>query len=220
VITAAFFSSWPHQFPELLRGLEVSVKITGGSLLVGMPLGLLLAVLIKSGGRLARSAALILVEVGRGAPALVLLELAYFGLPQAGLTLTSFVSAVAALGWSTAAYTSEIFRASLESVPAGQHEAAAAVGLGRFDEFRDVILPQSIRIALPPLMSISISVFQATALAFAVALPELMSRAYEQGSISFEYLSVFVLAALLYTAISLPASVAVGVVERRLARHL
>jgi polar amino acid transport system permease protein len=134
--------------------------------------------------------------------------------------LTQFTAAVVAFAWSTGAYSSEILRASLEAVPHGQREAAAAIGFSRLDASVLVILPQAIRIAIPPLMSVAIQIFQATSLAFVIALPEVMSRAYETGSVTFEYLNVFLLAAALYAAVSLPASLLVGIVERRLGRHL
>jgi polar amino acid transport system permease protein len=217
---AVFWSIWPDEFPSLLGGLVVAVKLTLVSLAVGFPFGLLLAVMTMSASRPLKAAALMVVEIGRGAPLLVLLEFIYFGLPQVHITLTEFVSAVVAFAWSTGAYSSEILRASLEAVAPGQREAAAAVGLGRLDAFRLIVLPQAVRIAIPPLMGIAIQIFQATSLAFVIALPELMSRTYEAGSVTFRYLDILILAALMYSAISLPASLLVGRVERRLGRHL
>jgi polar amino acid transport system permease protein len=217
---AVFFNTWPDEFPTMFQGLVTALELTGVSLVIGFPFGLLLAMMVMSPSRLLQAAGLLVVEVGRGAPLLILLELIYFGLPQAHLTLTQFTAAVVAFAWSTGAYSSEILRASLEAVPHGQREAAAAVGFSRLDASRLVVLPQAIRIAIPPLMSVAIQIFQATSLAFVIALPEVMSRAYETGSITFEYLNVFLLAAALYAAISLPASLMVGIVERRLGRHL
>ena len=220
ITLAVFFSTWSDEFPTMFHGLVTALELTGVSLVIGFPFGLLLAMMVMSPSRLLQAAGLLVVEVGRGAPLLILLELIYFGLPQAHLTLTQFTAAVVAFAWSTGAYSSEILRASLEAVPHGQREAAAAVGFSRLDASRLVVLPQAIRIAIPPLMSVAIQIFQATSLAFVIALPEVMSRAYETGSITFEYLDVFLLAAALYAAISLPASLMVGIVERRLGRHL
>jgi polar amino acid transport system permease protein len=218
--TASFFSVWPEEFPLLLDGLLTALKLTGVSLLLGFPFGLLLALMVMSPARPVRAVGLLIVEVGRGAPLLVLLSLIYFGLPEVELTLGQFVAAVVAFAWSTGAYSSEIMRSSLQAVAHGQHEAAGALGLSRFDAFRGVILPQGLRIAIPPLMSIAIQIFQVTSLAFVIALPELMSAAYLAGSVTFEYLSVLTLAAAMYAAICLPASMLVGLVERRLGRHL
>jgi polar amino acid transport system permease protein len=209
-----------EQWGELLSGLGVSVKVTVLSLLVGLPLGVGLALMVVSRVRAVRWATLGLVEIGRGIPALVLLLFVYYGLPQEGLTLTSTVAAVAALGFSTAAYTSEIFRTSFRAVPRGQREAAASLGLGPFDSFRSVVLPQALRIAVPQLVGFSILVFQGTALCFAIALPELLSKAYQIGSFTFQYLDALVSAALLYAVIAIPLSQLAGFLERRMSMRL
>jgi polar amino acid transport system permease protein len=219
-ITASVFSAWPDAMSSLLHGLAVSLEVTGATLVVGYPLGLLLAVMVRSRHRAVRWPVLALVEVGRGVPALVALELIYFGLPQAGLTVGAFVATVLGLGWSAGAYSSEVFRGSLEAVHTGQTEAAAAVGLSSRDAFRFVVLPQAMRVALPPLVSMAIQVFQLSSLAFVITLQELMSAAYDYGTITFAYLSVLLLAGCFYAAISLPGSALAGLLERRLSRHL
>lgn len=210
---------WREWLPSLLDGLVISVQVTLTSLALGLPLGLALALGVQSRTVALKAAALLIVEIGRGAPALILLQFAYFGLPTAGLTLTSFAAAVAALTWCTGAYTSEIIRAGIESVAVGQREAAVAIGLSRTDELRYVVLPQGLMVALPGLLGFSILIFQATSLCFAIALPELVSQAYAVGSNTFRYLPILVLAGLMYAAICVPASLMVGLMERRLGRH-
>ena len=210
---------WGEWFPTLVGGLWVSLKVTAASLLLGMPLGLLLALGVQSKARLLRMLALALVEIGRGTPALILLQFTYFGLPSAGLTLTSYMAAVLALAACTGAYTSEIIRAGLESVPAGQKEAAIAIGFSRMDQLRYVILPQGLQVAIPPLLGFSILIFQGTSLCYAIALPELISQAYSVGSNTFRYMPILVLAGLLYAAICIPATLAVTKLEGRLGRH-
>lgn len=203
--------------PQLLGGLRISVMVTLAALAIGLPIGFLLSLAVMSRAALPRLAGLAVVEVGRGAPSLVLLLLAYFGLPNAGLTLTSFSASVVALSWSTAAYTSEIIRAGLQSVPQGQREASLAIGLNRIDMMRFVIVPQGLRIAIPALLGFGILIFQTTSLCFAIALPELTSRAYEIGSNTFQYLPALVLAGLLYLAVCIPATMVVHWVEARAA---
>ena len=92
------FFEW---MPALLGGLKISLQVAALSLAIGIPLGLVLALGVGAKSRTARYISLFLVEVGRGAPALVLLQFLYFGLPSAGLTLPSFVAAVVALAWNT-----------------------------------------------------------------------------------------------------------------------
>lgn len=204
--------SW---MPDLLGGLSISLQVTALSLLLGIPFGLLLALGVLARSKTLRIASLFLVEVGRGAPALVLLQFIYFGLPSAGLTIESFAAAVIALAWNTGAYTSEIIRASLQSIAHGQREAAEALGLNRTDELRYVLLPQGLRVALPALLGFAILIFQGTSLCFTIALPELVSRAYEIGSTTFRYFPALLCAGALYACISIPAALLVGHVEKR-----
>lgn len=214
-----FFNDWVDYFPDLLGGLGVSLQLTLVTLLIGLPAGLVLALAAGSKNRVVRVVAIGVIEVGRGTPALVVLQLFYFGLPTAGMTLTSFVAASLALAFTTAAYTSEILRGGLQAVPSGEVEAAHALGMARGDILRFVVIPQGIRIAIPPLMGFAIMVFQATSLAYTIAMPELMSQAYSIGSITFRYLSILTLAGLMYALITIPASSLSNFVEYRLARH-
>lgn len=210
---------WASNLPQLLGGLTISLKVTAATLAVGLPMGLLLALGVQSKLRPLRLFSLALVEIGRGAPALVVLQFAYFGLPQAGLALSSFAAAVFALAWNTGAYTSEIIRAGLESVPQGEIEAASAMGMVQRDVLRFVIIPQGLRVAAPALLGFAAAILQATSLCFAIALPELASNAYMIGTITFRYMEILLLAGILYAVICIPATIAVGVLEQRLGRH-
>jgi polar amino acid transport system permease protein len=149
-----------------------------------------------------------------------MLQFVYYGLPSAGLSFTAFVSAVAALSLTTAGYTSEILRGGLQAVPAGETEAAGALGMSRRDTLRFVLVPQGVRIALPSLMGFAILIFQATSLTFTISVVELLSQAYSIGAATFRYLDVLVLAGLLYLAVTIPAGWLTDRTERRLSRHL
>ena len=216
---SSVFQLWADSFPTLLHGYWISLQVTGVSLVLGIPLGLVLALSVQSHRRAVHVPALLVVEVGRGAPLLVLLQFVYFGLPTAGLTFSSFASATVAFAWCCGAYTSEIIRAGLEAVPHGQREAAEALGFIRRDALRDIILPQGLRVAIPALLGFSILMLQASSLCFAIALPELLSKAYQLGSSTFRYMPLLVLAAALYAAVCIPATLVVGVLERRMGRH-
>ncbi|MFD1210535.1 amino acid ABC transporter permease [Arthrobacter sp. GCM10027362] len=213
-------TDWAEWLPTLLHGLWLSLQITGLSLALGLPVGLLLAVLASSRNTVLRTTCVAVVEIGRGAPALVVLQLFYFGLPSTGITMSSFVAAFCALGLTTAAYTSEILRAGLQAVPAGETEACQVLGVSRLDTLRFVVVPQGLRIALPALMGFAILIFQATSLCFTIAVPELLSQAYSIGSSTFKYLSVLTLAGILYAVITIPASWLVEVTEKRMSKHL
>lgn len=219
-MTGDMLANWLEWLPELGRGLQTSVLLALISVTVGIPVGLLLAVLVSSRRTAVRITSIVLVEIGRGTPALVVLQLVYFGLPNAGLTLGPFTAACAALALTTAAYTSEIIRGGLEAVPRGEVEAAQALGMSYRDTMRFVLVPQGMRIAIPALVGFGILMFQATSLAFTISLQELLSRAYSIGSSTFLYFQVLLLAGVLYLAITIPSGWLSGRLERRLSRHL
>ncbi len=209
------FDQWSTWLPQLWDGLQVSLLVTAASLALGLPFGLLLAFGVVSPIKAIRLPVIVLVELGRGIPLLVVLYLIYFGLPQYGLTFSSFAAAVIGIAMNTGAYTSEIFRAGLLSVPRGHIEAAQSLGLSLGDEARYIVLPQAIRTVIPPLMSYSVIVFQATSLGFAIALPELLNQAYAIGSVTFNFIGVFAMAGLLYAAIAIAVSRLVDQVHAR-----
>jgi polar amino acid transport system permease protein len=200
-----FLQQWQEFFPEFLPGLWVTLELTVASLALGFPLGAALAVAVSSSRRAIRWPSIALVELGRGTPGLIVLYLVYYGLPQAGLTLPNFLAATVALAISTAAYSSEIFRAGLLAVPAGQREASKALGLRPLKEFRLVVLPQALKFVIPPLIGFAIILYQATSLAFAISTPELLSRAYNAASITFQFTAALTLAGGMYAVISLLA---------------
>ncbi|WP_374455956.1 amino acid ABC transporter permease [Nocardioides sp.] len=216
----SLLDDWLAYSPDLLHGLRASLQLVAGSLIIGMPLGLLLALGSSAKSKVVRTTIIVVVEIGRGTPALVMLQLVYFGLPTAGLTFTAFISATIALALTTGAYASEIIRGGLQAVPDGELEAAAALNMSRLDTLRYITIPQGMRVAIPSLMGLAILVFQATSLAYSIAVPELLGAAYSLGSSTFQYLSVLSLAGLFYLVITIPASWLCERVERRLARHL
>jgi polar amino acid transport system permease protein len=210
---------WLENLPLMINGLVVSLEVTALALLLGLPLGLVLALGVQSKSPAAKWASMAVVEIGRGAPALILLQFWYFGLPSAGISLSSFTAAVFSLAWTTSAYTSEIIRAGLQAVPQGQKEAAIAVGMTRADALRYIIVPQGLRVAAPALLGFATNLLQATSLCFTIALPELLSQAYMIGTNTFRYMPILCFAGALYAAICIPATLAVAVLERHLGRH-
>ncbi|RVB57783.1 ABC transporter permease subunit, partial [Mesorhizobium sp. M7A.F.Ca.CA.004.06.1.1] len=118
------------------------------------------------------------------------------------------------------AYTSEILRAGLNAVPHCEIEAGWALGMTRRDILRFVVIPQGILFAIPALMGFAILIFQATALTYTIAIPELLARAYRVGAATYLYLDVLILAGLFYLAITVPFGWLVSYTERRLGSHL
>jgi polar amino acid transport system permease protein len=213
-------ATWFGYVLELLPGLETALRLTGISLALGYPLALVFALFLDSRFRALRWITLVFVELGRGIPLLVLLYIFYQGLPQISIIPSAFTAAIWAFTWSTAGYATEIIRSALHSVPSGQLEAADAVGLSEGDRFRFVLIPQAARIAIPPLLGLAIIMFQLSSLAYVITVSEVMQSAYFLGTKTFNYLPVFLAAAAVYAAITIPASAAVASIERRLGRHV
>jgi len=148
----------------------------------------------------------------------VLLIVIYYALPFVGLRLTSFTSATMALSLVSAAYSAEILRAGIEGVPRGQSEAARALGLSKIRQMTDVILPQAIKLVIPPLTSNAINVMKDTSLASVVAMPDLLKQATQAEALAANP-TPLISAALIYIVLLLPFVSLVGLAEVRLARR-
>jgi polar amino acid transport system permease protein len=214
----SWFTDWAAYLPQMLDGLRMSLYIAFVSVVLGYPLGLVLGLTVTSKNFAARAISLAIVEIGRGAPALVILYIFYYGLPKFGISMEAVTAACVGLVWNAAAYASEIMRAGFQSVDRGQLEASNALGLSRRDTFVRIIMPQGIRSAIPGLMGLAIQMFQGTSLAFAITVPELMKAADEIGGRNFNYLETFMLAGLCYAAITLPATWITVFFEKRMKR--
>ena len=203
--------------PQLLFGLLVTLQIGVTSILAGLVGGLALALLRLYGARPIRVATRIYIDIFRSIPLLVLLIVVYYALPFVGIRLSPFVSAVTALSLVSAAYTAEIFRAGIEAIPHGQFEAAQALGLSPRHMMVDVILPQAIRIVIPPLTNNCINVMKDTALASVVAMPDLLKQATQAQALSANP-TPLIGAAIIYVALLWPMVAAVGRLEQRFAK--
>jgi len=211
------FFNWPvfrDALPLLLQGLWTTVLLGAVSILLGFVGGLLLALLRLYGPAWLRTLTRIYIDVFRSIPLLVLLVLVYYALPFVGLRLTSFAAATAALSLVSCAYTAEILRAGIEAIPRGQFEAAGAIGLGFFSTMRDVVLPQALRIVVPPLTSNCINVLKDTALASVVAMPDLLKQATQAQALAANP-TPLIGAAALYLLLLLPLVRLVGYFEAR-----
>lgn len=211
-------TSWGQYLPPLLSGLVQSVWLAVAAIVIGLPLAFLFCTMVMSKNRLIGALGLVIVEIGRGMPALIILYLVYYGLPRFGISLANVAAAIIALAWNYSCYCSEIIRAGIQSVPRGQLEAGDALGLDSRVTFLRVIVPQGLRSAIPGLLGQSILVFQDTSLAYTIAVPELMKQAYSLGGENYQYLRVFVLTGLVYAAVTLPATWITVWMERRLGK--
>jgi polar amino acid transport system permease protein len=204
--------------PLLLKGLWITISLGVSAIVLGAAGGLLLALLRLYGPPPVRFLAIGYINVFRAIPLLVLLIVIYYALPFVGLRLNSFTSATMALSLVSAAYSAEILRAGIEGVPRGQSEAACALGLSRIRQMTDVILPQAIKLVIPPLTSNSINVMKDTSLASVVAMPDLLKQATQAEALAANP-TPLISAALIYIVLLLPFVSLVGVAEIKLARR-
>jgi polar amino acid transport system permease protein len=214
--TETFFN-WDvlvSSFPLLLSGLRITLLLGVVSIVAGLVLGLGIALVRIYAIRPASIAAKIYIDVFRSIPILVLLIVIYYALPFVGLRLSPFMSAAAALTLVSGAYTAEIFRAGIEAIPRGQFEASQALGLSYRHMMSDIILPQAIRIVIPPLTNNCVNVVKDTALASVVAMPDLLKQATQAQALEANPTPLIV-AALIYIALLWPLVVLVGRLEKR-----
>jgi His/Glu/Gln/Arg/opine family amino acid ABC transporter permease subunit len=204
--------------PVLLVGAVATAEITAGAFVVATLIGLTLAVAQRLHVRPLRIVIAIYVDVFRAVPVLTQLFIIYFGLTEIGIRLDPLPSAIVGFGINGGAYLTEVFRAGLESIHQGQMEAAQMLGMTRLTALRIVILPQAVRVVLPPLGNFAIGLLKDTALASAVAAPELMFRARTLVDKTFLATQIFTTAAAIYLAMSLPLGYLTRRAEARLSR--
>ena len=205
-----------RSLPMLMQGLWITLQLGAASIVAGLALGLALAMTRLYAAAPLRLLTRVYIDVFRSIPLLVLLIIVYYALPFVGLRLSPFVSAMTALTLVSGAYTAEIFRAGIEAIPKGQFEASAALGLSGPQTIKEVILPQAVKIVIPPLTNNSINVVKDTALASVVAMPDLLKQATQAQALAANPTPLIV-AAVIYVAFLWPLVAAVSRMERRFA---
>ncbi|CAN7535407.1 amino acid ABC transporter permease [Neorhizobium sp. LjRoot104] len=201
-------------FPALLRGLINTFLLGVAGIGIGIPIGLAIALLRLYGPKPVRYLTVFYIDIFRAAPMLVVLILIYYALPFVGIRLSSWTSAGLAFSIVMAAYSAEIFRSGIEGIPRGQFEAAAALGLPFLVTLRKVVLPQAIRIVIPPMTNNCVSMFKDTSLASTVALPELLKEATDAQAL-YANPTPLIGAAVIYIAFLWPMVRLVNLLEQR-----
>src|SRR6188472_1376841 len=215
------FLNWKvfvQTLPLLLSGLTTTLALGVTAIILGFIGGLALALVRLYASAPFRQMSIGYIDLFRSIPILVLLVVIYYALPFVGVRLSPFGAAASALSIVSAAYSAEIFRAGIEAVPKGQFEAAHAVGLSSWRLMGDVVLPQALKIGIPPITSNSINVMKDTALASVVAMSDLLKKATQAQALAANP-PPLISAALIYIAILLPLVRLVSVFEKRLARR-
>ncbi len=210
------FNFDPRYLPQLASGLVVTLEVTSCCIAIGIVLGILLALGRVYGGRFISIPCSIYIHFFRGTPLLVQLFIVYFGLPNWGIRLSAFESGILALGLNTAAYQAEYFRGAIQAVKAGQMVAARSLGLTRLQAIRHVIIPQALRLVIPPWSNELILMLKYSSIVFSIALYDLMGVGKRIASRHFNYFEVFIVLALMYLALVLLITLGLRWVERRL----
>ena len=217
-VTSTSFN-WAEAIWRLTRAAFVTVLLSLGAMAIAVTLGLALAIGQSRGPRWLRFVSTAYVEFFRGTPVLVQLLFLYFGLPRLGLAMPGWLTALVGLGLNYAAYESQVYRAALEAIPKGQFEAAYALGMSPVLAFRRVVLPQALRIALPPMTNDFVSLFKDTSVAFAISVWELATAYRELANASGEFLLLGVIVSVFYLLMSLPLAHLARRLELRLQRR-
>ncbi|MFT5643564.1 MAG: polar amino acid transport system permease protein [Janthinobacterium sp.] len=204
-----------QQFAE---GARVTVQLTVAAGVIGIALGVLIALAKLSRFWPLRLLAAFYIWVIRGTPLLVQVLFMYMALPSLvpGLQLSDFNSALVALAINAGAYNAESIRAGIMAVHRGQAEAARSLGLSSFQTFRDVIFPQSFRIALPPLVNNIVSLLKDSSLAYVIGVVELSNVGNRIQSVTFQPVPVFITVACIYLILTTVMTQISGAIERQL----
>ncbi|MFD4292876.1 ectoine/hydroxyectoine ABC transporter permease subunit EhuD [Rhodococcus sp. NPDC058505] len=199
--------------PQMLDGLKITVLATVIGMVIASILGLAIALVRRSPRRWVTLPLRIVVEFIRSTPLLTQLLFVYLLLPS----VPALVVGCGVLGVHYATYMSEVYRAGIDAVPAGQWEAATALNLSRARTWRAVVLPQAIRNTLPGLGNYAISMFKETPYLFVISVVEMFTAAQTYGGNTFSYTEPLTLAGLMFLILSYPTSLLVRRMERRLA---
>lgn len=201
--------------PLMIHGALTTLWLAAATMSAGFVIGMLTALSRLYGPKPLAVLARLYIWLFRGTPLLVQLIVIYTGLPELGIRLSVIQAALIGFAINEGAYESEIIRAGIESVPHGQMEAARALGIRPLTVFRVVILPQAMRIIIPPLGNSFNLLIKGTSLASVISLPELLRATESLANLNFKVLEMFFAAGIYYLAMT----TAWGAVQRQLERR-
>jgi polar amino acid transport system permease protein len=210
-----FFADAREFMPILLQGVWLTIVVTVGSLVLSTALGMVWALMRVCRVRLLQKLSAGIVNAIRGIPIIVQLFYIYFVMPELGVTLSALQASIIGLGIAYSAYQAENFRAGIEAIDRGQIEASESLGMGWALMMRRVVLPQAIKIMLPPYGNIMIMMLKDSSQASTITVAELTMEGQLIASSSFKYTSVLTMVAVLYLVMSGPLILFVRWLERR-----
>ncbi|MCC7129662.1 MAG: amino acid ABC transporter permease [Anaerolineae bacterium UTCFX2] len=205
-----------RSIPVFLNGLWVTLELTAVGLIVGFGLGLAAALGRVYGSPWVRRICIAYIEIFRGTPLLVQLFLIYYGFPGIGITLSRMMSAYLTLGLNSGAYQAEYLRGAIMAVSEGQMMAGRSIGLSRLASIRYVILPQALRLVIPSWSNEPILLLKSTAVAFLIAVPDLMTKAKLIAARTYDPIGTYLAVAVVYLVIVGLLNEVMKALERRL----
>jgi len=207
------------EFWFLVQAVRWTVLLTLIAFVFGGLVGLVVAVLRIAKSRPLQAVAIVYIKVFQGTPLLLQLYLVYFGSNLLGFRPDAWVSAALGLTFYASAFLAEVWRGCLQAIPRGQWEGARAIALGYFQQLRLVIMPQALKIAIPPTIGFMVQLLKGTSLAAIIGFTELTRAAQIVNNATFRPLTVYVIVALLYFALCWPLSLLSQRMEQRLSRE-
>jgi cystine transport system permease protein len=206
--------------PIAFGGLVGTIPLALSSFALGLVIALGVALMRISTKRVVSGIARAYISIIRGTPLLVQLFVIFYGMPSIGITIDPWPSAIVAFSLNVGGYAAEVIRAAILSVPKGQWEAAYTVGMGRTRTLTRVILPQAARVSVPPLSNTFISLVKDTSLASLILVTELFKVAQQIAASTYQFMVIYLTAALVYWVFCLVLSTGQGALEKRLDRHV
>lgn len=207
-------------FPILKAGLYYTIPLTLITFFLGLLIAFLTAIARISDVRPLAMIARFYVWIFRGTPLLVQLFILFYGFPSLGITLDPFPAAVLGFTLNVGAYSSEIVRAAILSIPKGQREAAYSIGMTKWQAMRRIILPQAARVSTPPLGNTFISLVKDTSLAATITVTEMFQKGQQIASVTYEPLWLYIEVAVIYLLFSTVLSQLQNRLESRFERSI
>ncbi|SNY89943.1 amino acid ABC transporter membrane protein 1, PAAT family [Cohaesibacter sp. ES.047] len=211
----SFETIW-HNLPYLLAAARWTILISVAGMAISLVWGTFICAARLSKGPILSAAAKVYISFFRGVPLLVQLLMFYYMLPYIGLDLPAIQAAILAVGMCSAAYTAEILRGALQSIPAGQTEAAYALGIPYFSLWRRILVPQAVRIGLPSLINELILLVKVSSLASVVGIGELTRISQNITGETYRPLEIYITAAVIYFVINWVLSLLGRYAEKKL----
>jgi len=210
-----------QSLPVLLEGAKLTIFYTAFSVFFGMILGLIFALGKMAHNKLIKAVAIAYIEFFRGTPLLVQIFVIYFGIPQVlGFYPENYtvIAGIVALSLNSGAYTAEIFRSGIQSIDYGQMEAARSLGMSHAQAMRYIILPQAIKVVIPPLGNEFIAMLKDSSLLAVITVEELLMSAKIIVGRTLQPMPLYITVAMMYLVMTLVLSLLVNYTEKRLGK--